>query len=150
LSGIELHTILRERGVHAPVIFLTGSADVPTAVAAMRNGAADFLEKPFQSSELVARVRQAYRRHEVPVIPTAVTTMSELVNSLTPREREVLDLLITGATSKLMAKSLGGSFRTIETHRGRVMAKMGANCLAELVRMCMDLPPLKRALAKRP
>jgi FixJ family two-component response regulator len=135
MSGPELHAVLRERGIAAPVVFLTAAADVHSAVAAMRNGAADFIEKPFQHAALVTRVRQLLACDNAPDAAVRDAAVAVRVNSLTPREREVLDLMVTGATSKVMARELGGSFRTIETHRGRVMAKMAANSLADLVRM---------------
>ncbi len=143
MSGPALHELLRERGIDVPVIFLTAVADVPMAVAAMRNGAADFIEKPFHNAALVERVRQSFlplgtRSDAMPSGDLAIR-----LDSLTPREREVLDLMVTGATSKRMARALGGSFRTIETHRGRVMAKMAARSLADLVRMNLEIrtPP---------
>ncbi len=138
MSGPVLHEVLRDRGIDVPVIFLTAVADVPTAVAAMRNGAADFIEKPFHSAALVERVRQSFARLEGPPRPPPEGDLAIRLESLTPREREVFDLMITGATSKRMARALGGSFRTIETHRGRVMAKMAADSLADLVRMNLE------------
>jgi len=139
MNGLELQAALRERGVKLPVIFLTGSGDIPMAVAAMRNGAVDFLEKPFENSDLVERVRRAFAR-------TAQTRPEPLVRSdfrrrratLTPREREVMDLMVTGMTSKVIARELGGSFRTVEIHRARVMSKMEAATLADLVRMLLE------------
>ncbi len=135
MSGPELHAVLRERRIDVPVIFLTAAADVPMAVAAMRNGALDFMEKPFHPASLVARVRDAFARYEAHLGPLPDATLAHRLNSLTPREREVLELMVTGATSKRMARILGGSFRTIEFHRGRVMVKMKADNLADLVRM---------------
>jgi two-component system response regulator TtrR len=139
MTGPQLHSVLRERGIDVPVIFLTAAADVPMAVAAMRNGAADFLEKPFHNAALVERVRQSFALYEAHARPMPDAAFTIRLNSLTPREREVLDLMVTGATSKRMARALGGSFRTIETHRGRVMAKMAASCLADLVRMNLEI-----------
>ena len=136
MSGLELQLVLRERGIDAPVIFLTASADVPMAVAAMRNGAVDFLEKPFRSDALVLRVRQALDRYDSQAEqPLENPGFAKRLDSLTPREQEVLDLMVTGATNKGMARALGGSFRTIEIHRARVMNKMAAASLADLVRM---------------
>ena len=138
LSGPALHQVLRERGIDVPVIYLTAVADVPMAVAAMRNGAADFIEKPFHSALLVERVRQSFIRLEAPSAPGPDSDLAMRLDSLTPREREVLELMVTGATSKRIARALGGSFRTIETHRGRVMTKMAAGTLADLVRMNLE------------
>lgn len=139
MSGPALHAVLRERGIDVPVIFLTAVADVPMAVAAMRNGATDFIEKPFQNAALVERVRQSFLRYETPSCPVVESDLAIRLDGLTPRERQVLDLMVTGATSKRMARALGGSFRTIETHRGRVMVKMAADSLADLVRMMLEV-----------
>jgi FixJ family two-component response regulator len=140
MSGLELQTVLRERGVVLPVIFLTGSGDIPMAVEAMRNGAVDFLEKPFDNDMLVDRVRLAFARCAMPA--TQVARIEDLdyarrVGTLTPREREVFDHMTTGKTSKVIGRELGCSFRTVEIHRTRVMSKMAARTLADLVRMCL-------------
>jgi len=139
MTGIELQAALRDRGVRLPVIFLTGSGDIPMAVAAMRNGAVDFLEKPFENRNLVERVRQALDR-AAQARPAARVRgdYERRLATLTPREREVMDLMITGMTSKVIARELGGSFRTVEIHRSRVMAKMGSATLADLVRMTLE------------
>ncbi len=136
MTGLELHAVLRSRGVSLPVMFLTGSADVPVAVAAMRAGAVDFLEKPFASAELVRRVARAFApAAEGAGLPQPpVSDHAQRLASLTPREREVHELMIDGLTSKQIAIELGGSFRTVEVHRARVMSKMGVANLAELVR----------------
>ena len=138
ISGIQLQTLLRERGVALPIVFLTGSSDVPMAVAAMRNGAVDFIEKPFDKRVLVERVRQSLVAASAPGAAQARRAdpnHAARLNTLTGREREVHDLMITGRTSKMIARDLGGSFRTIEIHRSRVMTKMETTSLAELVRM---------------
>jgi len=143
MSGLELQTLLRERGVTLPVMFLSGTSDLPLAVAAMRSGAVDFLEKPFDPVELVSRVRRAFAmRVQVAVEPARLESPGELerrLGTLSPREREVFDLMITGKTSKLIANEIGGSFRTIEIHRSRVMTKMQAPHLADLVRMAFAI-----------
>ena len=140
MTGLELQAVLRDRGVDLPVIFLTGSGDIPMAVAAMRDGAVDFLEKPFENRDLVERVRQAFvRAAQVRPGPRVRRDYERRLTTLTPREREVMDLMITGMTSKVMARELGGSFRTIEIHRSRVMSKMAAATLADLVRMALDV-----------
>jgi FixJ family two-component response regulator len=134
MSGLELQTILNERRIDVPVIFLTGAADVPAAVAAMKAGAHDFLEKPFDNDVLVARVRQcvAARAQQQPANSDRFEQGRAL---LTPREAEVMQLMLTGKTNKIIARVLGISHRTVDIHRGRVMEKMGAETLAELVRM---------------
>ncbi|MCK7494922.1 MAG: PAS domain-containing protein [Comamonadaceae bacterium] len=145
MSGLELQDLLRQRGMDLPIVFLSGAADLGIAVTAMRNGAADFIEKPFDAASLIERVQQAAARHadrvtvaQRPADPLALARFE----TLTPREREVLDLLVTGMSSKLIARELGCSFRTIEIHRAQVMRKMAARHLAELVRMSIEsLPP---------
>ena len=139
MNGLELQRTLRERGVNLPVIFLTGSGDIPMAVEAMHYGAVDFLEKPFDNVQLVDRVRRAFSRPAmVPPDVHAVTEYSRLNATLTPREREVMAEVITGKTNKVIARDLGASYRTIEIHRARVMSKMHANTLADLVRMALE------------
>lgn len=141
MSGMELHQLLQHRGVDLPVLFISGAADLAMAVTAMRNGAADFIEKPFQGALLIERVRGAVARYE-----DRLTTSKRLADprvlarfdTLTPREREVFDLLVTGMSSKLIARELGGSFRTIEIHRAQVMRKMTARHLPDLVRMSIE------------
>ncbi len=109
--------------------------DVPVAVAAMRAGAVDFLVKPVPCAVLVDRVRQAFGRHEALEGPRTDVDHSRRLVTLTPREREVFDLMVTGVSSKHIARALDCSFRTIDIHRARVMTKMAAHSLAELVRM---------------
>lgn len=141
MSGLELQDLLRQRGTHLPVMFISGAADLGVAVTAMRNGAADFIEKPFQGSLLVERVRRAHARHVDGLAssqPLADPLVLARFETLTPREREVFDLLVTGMSSKLIARELGGSYRTIEIHRAQVMRKMAARHLPELVRMSME------------
>jgi two-component system, LuxR family, response regulator FixJ len=138
MSGPELQLVLKERGFTVPIIFLTASSDVPVAVAAMRNGAVDFLEKPFDTEVLIARVRQTLDHLDTGALRSPSSEYASRLDTLTPREREVLVLMVTGRTSKLIAREIGGSFRTIEIHRARIMSKMGAASLADLVRMKID------------
>ncbi|APW40878.1 hypothetical protein RD110_22250 [Rhodoferax koreense] len=140
VSGLELQSMLNLRGIELPVVFLSGTSDIPVAVAALRAGAVDFLEKPFVAAELVQRVEMAFGTGAagLPSPPDAggpPDDHPQRLETLTPREREVHDLMVTGMTSKLMAIELGCSFRTIEIHRTRVMTKMAAAHLADLVRM---------------
>ena len=123
LSGLEVQAELRRRGMQLPTIFLTGAADVPLAVSAMRDGALDFIEKPFEPEHLVQRVQQAERAE-----------VQARLATLTPREREVLDLVVKGLTNKEIGRMLGTSHRTVDIHRSKVMEKMRAEALAELVR----------------
>lgn len=135
MDGLEVQARLIQRGVTMPTIFLTGASDVPIAVAAMRAGAVDFIEKPFENEQLVARVRQAIVRHQQQRL--SLEEHREVVArfaSLTPREREVLDLVVDGQTSKEIARTLGASHRTIEIHRNHLMEKTGSDSLADLIR----------------
>lgn len=139
MSGLELQDELNRRGAVIPVIFITGHADVASAVAAVRHGAFNYLQKPFSNPELVANVRQALeidRRNRELLAQQEV--IRDRIASLTPREREVLELIVRGLASKVMAEEMGLSQRTVELHRSRVMGKMGASSIAQLVRMFMD------------
>lgn len=139
MSGLELQDELNRRGAVIPVIFITGHADVASAVAAVRNGAFNFLQKPFRNSELIANVREALeldrRSREMLAQQDAIR---DRLASLTRREREVLELIVQGLASKVMAEEMGLSKRTVELHRSRIMDKMGASSIAQLVRMFMD------------
>lgn len=150
MSGLELQQVLQHRGVDLPVLFISGAADLETAVTAMRNGAVDFIEKPFQHTVLVDRVRRAVALH-ADRLPAATRVADPQVlarfETLTLREREVFDLLVTGMSSKLIARELGGSFRTIEIHRAQIMRKMMARHLPDLVRMRIESLPSREVLA---
>jgi two-component system, LuxR family, response regulator FixJ len=139
MSGLELQDELNRRGAMIPVIFITGHADVASAVAAVRHGAFNYLQKPFRNSELIENVRNAIefdRRNRQMVAEQSA--IRDRISSLTPREREVLGLIVRGLASKVMAEEMGVSTRTVELHRSRVMDKMGANSIAQLVRMFLD------------
>jgi FixJ family two-component response regulator len=140
MSGIELQQQLNLRGATIPVIFITGHGDIPMAVESMQHGAFDFLQKPFRDQDLIDRIQRALERDARN--RTALTQHSKIrerFQSLTPREREVLVLMTRGKPNKVMAAELGVSQRTVEIHRARVMEKSGADSLAQLVRMVMDL-----------
>jgi two-component system response regulator FixJ len=142
MNGLEVQAQLKQRHVELPIIFLTGSSDIPIAVTAMREGAADFLEKPFDNADLVGRVRQALERSTQWWQDSAAQRdVARRFASLTARERSVFELVVTGKTNKEIARELGSSYRTIEIHRSRVMEKMGAATLADLVRMRGAAPP---------
>jgi RNA polymerase sigma factor (sigma-70 family) len=139
MTGLELQEYLNVHGAVIPVIFITGHADVPMAVEAMRHGAYDFLEKPFRDQDLLERVRNALEQDRMNRERLEQhDAIQERLMALTPREREVLDLVTSGKANKVMAAELGVSQRTVEIHRARVMEKMGASSLAHLVRMVMD------------
>ena len=138
MSGPELFDVLCERGSTLPVIFLTGHGDVPVAVSAMRAGAVDFLQKPFRDEDLLSRVRRAMERGVTAHDEHAQRDqVRERLARLTPREREVMRHVISGKPNKAVAMDLGVSERTVEIHRARVMQKMKAGSLAELVRLAL-------------
>ena len=140
MSGLELQEALNEKGAVLPVIFITGHGDIPMAVEAMRHGAFDFLQKPFRDQDLIDRIQQALERDaETRQSLQEHSRIRARIASLTPREREVLELLTSGKANKMMAQDLGLSQRTVEIHRAHVMEKMGAKSVAQLVRMVMDL-----------
>jgi two-component system, LuxR family, response regulator FixJ len=139
MSGMELQQQLNLRGATIPVIFITGHGDVPMAVEAMQHGAFDFLQKPFRDQDLIDRVQKALARdRETRLSLQKHDQIRARLESLTPREREVLDLMIKGQQNKVMAGELGLSQRTVEIHRAHVMEKMGAHSVAQLVRMVID------------
>ena len=140
MSGLELQEELNRRGAIIPVIFISGHADVPMAVEAIQHGAFDFLQKPFSDQDLIDRIQRALAADAGN--RQALSQLDELRKryaSLTPREQEVLVLVTDGRANKVMAGDLGLSQRTIEIHRARVMEKMGARSVAQLVRMTLDL-----------
>ena len=140
VSGLELQQQLNLRGAIIPVIFITGHGDVPMAVEAMQHGAFDFLQKPFRDQDLIDRVQRALEKDAANRAQLRrLDVIRQRLESLTPRERQVLDLVVSGKPNKVMAAELGVSQRTIEIHRARVMEKMEANSLAHLVRMVMDV-----------
>lgn len=146
MSGIELQRALAERAVGLPIIFLTGHGNVGTAVAAMKLGAADFLEKPFDPEVLLARVRRALESFaSARDLRSRYAEIAGRYETLTPRELEVMQLVVEGLPSKQIARVLGASKKTIDIHRARVMRKMAADSLAELVHKAQLLTPASRA-----
>lgn len=140
MSGLELQKELNERNAHIPTIFITGHGDVPMAVTAMKGGAMDFLTKPFGNQELLDRVAkaldQAEDRFRGDQEESEIRARYDL---LTPREAEVMAMVVKGAANKVIAMDLGVSQRTVELHRARVMQKMAVRSLAELVRLAEKL-----------
>jgi FixJ family two-component response regulator len=139
-NGLALQEQLEETGCGRPVIFLTGQGSIPTAVTAMRQGAVDFLTKPVEADRLLAAISTALeldlaRRSEM----SAVQDLRALLSSLTPRETEVLQEIVSGRLNKQIAHRLGAAEKTIKVHRGRVMQKMGVRSVAELVTLMSRL-----------
>jgi len=140
MSGLELQQHLNLKGAMIPVIFITGHGDVPMAVEAMQHGAFDFVQKPFRDQDLLDRIQKALTldRTNRSTLQQHEALRARLA-TLTPRERQVMDLMAQGRPNKLMAVDLNLSQRTIEIHRAHVMEKMQASSLAQLVRMAIDL-----------
>jgi FixJ family two-component response regulator len=140
LSGLDLQAELASSGVEMPVIFLTGHADIPMTVRAMKGGAVEFLTKPFRKQELLDAVQEALRRDSEGRLQRSETSeLKKRLGTLTPREYQVLALVVTGLLNKQIAGELGTTELTIKVHRGRVMRKMCAGSLADLVRMTEKL-----------
>ena len=141
MSGLELQSELKERGREMPTIFITGHGDVPMSVRAMKEGAVDFLEKPFRNSDLLASIEQVLSEDAANMEDYLhQARVREKCNRLTPREKEVMGHIVRGLSNKSIAQLLGVSMRTIEAHRGRVMEKMDARSLPDLVRMAEFCP----------
>lgn len=139
LGGLEVQARMAELGMTAPVIFITGHGDVPMAVEAMRGGAVDFLQKPFDNQALLERVRQAMARgRDLRIEARQRGIAAARLATLSPREREVLDLLVAGRMNKAIAAELGISAKTVEDHRASIMRKMQVRSVAELVRLAAE------------
>ncbi|MDH3401269.1 MAG: response regulator transcription factor [Chromatiales bacterium] len=140
MSGMELQEKLNEVHAILPIIFITGHGDVPMAVKAIQYGAADFIQKPFRDQDLLDRINKAIEQdasNRAQLLETR--DIEERLSNLTPREKEVLELIVDGRPNKVIAADLEVSQRTVEIHRARVMDKMRASSLAHLVRMVMRL-----------
>jgi FixJ family two-component response regulator len=141
-SGLELQHALAEAGVQIPIIFITGHADVPMTVRAMKAGAVEFLTKPFRGQELLDAIQVAIARDRVARNEQGqIQELRSRYETLTAREKEVLALVVSGLLNKQVGAELGASELTVKTHRGRVMQKMQAESLADLVRMYERLKP---------
>lgn len=134
LSGLELQSRLIERGLFLPIVFVTGYADTPTTVRAIKAGAEDFLAKPASSEQLIDAIERAMARYESTLRQQSeLNGLSRLVATLTPRERQVFSLIVRGKINKQIAYELGTTERTVKAHRHQVMEKMQVHSFAELV-----------------
>jgi FixJ family two-component response regulator len=136
LSGFELQEELNRKGYSLPIVFVTGHGDIPMGVKAMKNGAVDFLTKPFDEADLLNAVQEALRRDSKNrKTMDERSTILQKIESLTPREYEILTYVITGMLNKQIAYDLKISEKTVKVHRGRIMEKMGVDSVAQLVRL---------------
>jgi len=142
LSGLDLQREMVERGIHIPVVFITGHGDIPMSVQAMKAGAVEFLTKPFRDQDLLDAVRSGIQLDRKEREERAeLAELRDCVRQLTQREQEVMSLVVSGLLNKQIALQLGTSEKTIKIHRSQVMRKMRANSLADLVRMSQKLGP---------
>jgi FixJ family two-component response regulator len=140
LDGLDLQRSLAARDASLPIVFITGHGDIPMTVRAMKAGAVDFLAKPFNDRDLLAAVWQGLARHaQSRQREVELAAIRQRSQALSPREREVMDLVVTGMLNKQVGNQLGVTEKTIKVHRARVMRKMRADSLAELVRMAQRI-----------
>ncbi len=140
MSGLELQQRLNRMGSMLPVIFITGHGDVPMAVQAMKEGAFEFVQKPFRDQDLLDRINHALEldKENRGTLARRADVLHR-IESLTPREKQVMDLVVDGAANKVIAIDLGLSERTVEIHRAKVMEKMGARSVAHLVKLQLSM-----------
>jgi two-component system response regulator FixJ len=139
MTGLQLQQELSRRGLRVPIVFISGHGDIPMAVRAVQAGAVDFLEKPFTDQALLDCIGRALARDAAERAQAAAkAALGGRLDELTPRERDVLGLLIDGAPNKLIARSLGLSTRTVEIHRARILAKMRVRNASELIKLLLE------------
>ena len=140
ISGLDLQQQLPKHGIDLPVIMISGFGDISTAVKAMKSGVLDFLEKPFKGKELLALIHNAVNQHkEIREKSNTQNKTQTCIDSLTKREKQVMELVVVGMLNKDIAKELEISIKTVEVHRANVMDKMSANSITDLVRMSLDI-----------
>ena len=140
LSGLDLQAALKQAGRAMPIVFISGSSDVPVSVQAMKEGAIDFLQKPFDDDQLLSAIAGALARGRTArALRDERALVRQRFETLTPRERQVLGQVIAGLLNKQIAANLGAAEKTIKIHRGRVMQKMAAGSVADLVRMAQRI-----------
>ena len=138
MSGLELQQVLNERGIKLPVIIITGHGDVPMAVQAMKAGAVDFLEKPYDNDLLITRIKQCLKEASKEQDKESEVAEAKIkLAQLTPREQEVMNLLVEGKHNKAIATEMNISVRTAEAHRAKVMKKLQADSLSDVVRIAL-------------
>jgi two-component system response regulator TtrR len=138
MSGLELQQYLKQKGIEIPIVIVTGHGDIPTAVSAIKGGAVDFIEKPFGYREVLAVIQNAFRRDaEIRSARVRRLAVSGRLAALTEREHDVLRRVIEGKPNKIIADELGISVKTVEFHRSKMMEKMGADSVAELVQLTL-------------
>jgi two-component system response regulator FixJ len=141
MDGLELQDVLANKGVELPIVFLTGHGDVPAAVRALRAGAVNFMEKPFNPEELISTIGLAIRDHVDLIKRNAQKgDNSRRLDSLTPREREIFDRMLKGEASKVIALDLGISERTVELHRSRILKKLGVSSVTGMMSLFLGAP----------
>lgn len=134
LSGLDLQAELKSRKIETPIIFITGHGDIPVSVKAMKGGAVDFLTKPFKNKDLLGVIQEAIKKDErLQASRAEKAEVQRRIQTLTPRERDVLGLVVKGLLNKQIAAELGAAEKTVKVHRGRVMQKMQVRSVAELV-----------------
>jgi len=141
MSGIALQAKLKEMGARIPIVFISGHGDIATAVNAIKDGAVDFVQKPYHEQQLLDAINEALRRDAAQRAPGVdAVDFAARVATLTTREREVMALVLKGLPSKVIAKELAISHRTVEQHRSRLLEKFGVSSVTELMRLAFERP----------
>ena len=148
MSGLDFQQRLTETGIQIPIIFITAHGDIPMSVRALKSGALEFLTKPFRDQDLLDAIHQALERDRVArEQQSEIRNLQERVRTLTGREQEVMNLVVSGMLNKQIASEIGASEATVKIHRGNVMRKMKAGSIVDLVRMADKLKPSPRKQA---